>query len=248
MDQTPALTRGLKTLEILSSNKEMSLESLAQQLQVPKSSMLRIMDTLKRLQYVSRDEVTKKYTTNVIVQQISPFYSSLSDKIQQLMIKVTNTFKVTSEWYAPGPEGVKIILREEPVDAVVHVCAQLGFFRKKDVELEAVTRIAYKSNYYSWSPALVFKSYNNGSRIVLANEKAYRLVQAVGDDWMTVDEEYNSNGIRRLAVGVRDPQNKLFGIMALAESYTPNRKKELTAKLAALKDTANSIEKSLQTT
>lgn len=246
----PALERGLHILRVLNGGPSRSLEELAQQIGAPKSSTLRLLDTLAESGYVVRDEVSKRYRSAVIVLPEGDVNGQLLAVIDRELAALCECFSVTAEWYQPFPRHMTITRRREATGNPVWVRAQLGFTRSQDDEWEAVTRLAHALGHFTWEASARFRVYCGGRLGEWSAAEAARALEkelASGKslnlaDRTAFDAEYNVNGIRRLAAAVVHRDGALLGVLALAESYRPNADEERGERLQALRDAARRIE------
>ncbi|RMD75109.1 MAG: hypothetical protein D6820_15355, partial [Lentisphaerae bacterium] len=68
----PALQRGIEIIRLLADQIPRTLEELNRQTGIPKSSLLRFLETLELLNIVERDPVTRAYRALAMLLPIPP--------------------------------------------------------------------------------------------------------------------------------------------------------------------------------
>ena len=227
----PALDRGLTVLELLADGP-LHLEQCAQAMACPKASLLRIKDTLIHRGYISKGS-DKAYS---LLKSFSATPGiSREEIIHRHIRRLAQQVNATVEWYACTETGAKLIDRHEPDHTPVRVRATLGFERNLPGELDAVasTRLYLQDNLLEKnlaSPERCWR-YQAGERIPCSEAELHEQQRLIRKKSFFVDEEYNSNGIRRMAAFVEPiqdetPSMSTVGILAIAEAFTPNGDKK----------------------
>lgn len=212
----PALERGLRVLEILQGSPALTLEELAQSTDIPKASLLRLLETLQGTGYVRR-LANKRYRSikTIIDHKDRDFDSVLQDTLRQLAQRCEST----AEWYQRVDQGAEIRARYEPANCEVRVVANVGFIRKVPGELDAVAAVLLADRVVDAGDFWVYDA--AGQRLAIKpDDLSRRLVSAHERGW-ALDIHYNARGVRRMAHVVRDASGTLIGILALAESFAP---------------------------
>ncbi len=218
----PGLERGVTLLQLLGDGLHATLDDLARETNYPKSSILRILETLKNLGLVSRDEATREYFA---LQRLVPlrmmdqdFDSALRTSLQQ----IAESLGFTAEWYVPVAEGMVLVRRAEPFQGGAQVMAHVGFLRPWNEQLEAVACLAH-----AWRPEApplvkqgLFSYLADGEARPLSLKAAQMRIQHAGRDGFSRDVAFNDNGVRRTACVVLH-DDALAGILAIAECYRP---------------------------
>lgn len=207
------------------------LEELARRTRVPKASLLRLLETLIALGLVTRIEPEKRYRALAAVLPLAHPEAAFRQRLRAVLAELAASTGQTAEWYLPRGGKMLLVDREQPADRVVQVRAALGFVRELAGELEAVARLALAAGVAP--AAATYWQYRAGQPAPLSRpELTAALAAAAGG--RTRDREYNPNGVRRYAAAVRQPDGTLAGILALAESFTPDAEREAAARLKIL--------------
>ena len=260
----PALERGLQALALL-KQRELSLEEISRDLSLPKSSMSRIMGTLEAWNYVTRSPLDKKYSLSVQIIKKADLNPSEIEYIQTELNDLSNESASTAEWYTLGTEFAELILRSEAKENAVYIKAKLGFPRYYQDEFEAVNRIAHAfgdvSVIYEVAEGTEaaegaergdqeadgeYWIYQSGHRKPLSSRDIEEQVRQTEQESMAIDVEYNSNGVRRAALPVFNPDHSLKGVLALSEHFHPLADEQRAIKIKFLKETASNIERFLK--
>jgi DNA-binding IclR family transcriptional regulator len=239
----PALEYGIRAMQALENLGEMSLEDLTRKTAVPRSTLLRVLETMEELGMVSRDATNRKFTA---VMRLVPTddEDELNMKIlQKTMENLCDAVKQTIEWYKPTSEGTLTIThRCEPTDQrEVRIAARIGFTRACDGELEAVARVACAGQFCPIEFNGRWQYDDNGKQQYFTAEEVETLLRAVKMERAAIDYNYNSNGVRRCAAGVFDGDGDPVGILAIAESFYPGADREWGHKFTVLRDSARQL-------
>ena len=239
--QAPALERGIGLMELLQGGESLSLDELAQGLDSPKSSLLRILDTLQKKGWVSKDS-KKNYRSTVKVVSLHEkmdWESHLEVKLSQLGEEVG----LTVEWYEIQGERAVITWRFEPQAAYIRVLARIGYSRGVEEEIDAVAQVLLKGT--SLIPGKKICHYDGGEKRPLLKKELKACLDGE-EGLMGKDPEYNTNGVRRIATGLKDYKGKLRGIVALAEGFTPKADQLRSERLETLKKYTNELQQFLR--
>ncbi len=244
----PALQRGLLILELLKDGKSRSLEEIAGTLKFPKSSVIRLMETLARMFYVARDEATKLYTTKVALFPQTQRQSKFREVVQEHLETLAKELNMTVEWFTPQQDHMLLTQRCENTNSSVCIRAQLGHERTYWGEFDAISRIAHKVRKPKGSKKKYEKcwKYKKGDQIQISSQNITQGIASIGDDIVTIDDEYNPNGIRRMAKGIRDIDGSLFGILSIPEHYNPKSEAIRKIRLDMLQKKGAALEKNLK--
>lgn len=222
-DPVPGLSRGLKVLKILNNGSEMSLNELLKSTNIPKSSMLRIIQTLQDHGYIARSTSGKAYYSEIRLISHTKENSFWEKKLAETLNSLADSTANTVEWYIPCQEGFMLINRSEPASTEIRIKAKTGFVRKlhDGCEMEAVTRVGAAlrdENMFIPHSSWTYKP--DGKRYQLSEKEATFIVKQARTKYYASEEFYNLNGIKRTACAILK-NNKLRGILALAECYVP---------------------------
>tara|TARA_R100000027_G_scaffold254_1_gene276 strand:- start:4966 stop:5721 length:756 start_codon:yes stop_codon:yes gene_type:complete len=235
----PALLRGIAVLQLLNQQTAASLETLANQLEIPKASLARILDTLETAGVVARFP-DKQYRPLWSLEPLEAGPAAYRRLIQGRMPELCELTGCTAEWYEVTEGGLRLVLQHLP-DSELCVKAKPGFIRTWKTEFEAVTRVghAFCSRAPDISSIPIYLKDGELGRI--HTRKIRELIAATRIEKATYDEFFNSNGVRRFAAAALDEKTKqLRGILALAEAYNFGKQPNPTTKLEHLKRTLSS--------
>lgn len=215
----PALTRGIQILQFLSKNDNSSLHEMTNVLKIPKSSLLRILDEMISLDIVSRNERTGHYYALQKLIPAIPAADQFKEKINQLLLQAAEKTGYTAEWYIPSKMGPILVDRKDPSDKEVKVLAQIGFIRKWDDELEAVSGVGYAFGDQQ-IPLKIWQYDAQTRRKNHSTAQIHSAIQEIKTNGYAQDLYYNINGVKRIAFPVRE-RSQLKGIFVLAKSISP---------------------------
>lgn len=244
----PALQRGLHILELLKDGENRSLEDISNSLGFPKSSVTRLLETLCGMDYVERDETTKRYTTRVALYPLTQRHSRFRQLIQSCLENLSAELELTTEWFTPMKDHVLLTQRCEDTSNSVRIRAQLGFRREYWTEFDALARIGQKALKRKGTKKQMNQCwvYNKGEKKTITASAVTSGIKAITDDLIAYDDEYNPNGIRRMAIGIRDADNSLFGIIAVPVHYHPKADAMRASRLKTLAAAGTKLEKKLK--
>lgn len=221
----PALKKGIQLLERLSEKGPQNLETLANDLDEPKASVLRYLDTLLTLDLVGKDPVSKEYTAKVAMIRIDSANKDISGKVRKLLDYLSTKTCKTAEWYVLNNDRMVLEQRSEPENAHIHVKARIGFERLLDSEFEAVARIAI-SNLNIDVSRKKYWCYRHGEKINIDQVECSKILDSDKTNGYAMDIEYNVNGVRRYAVPAFY-LGKFAGVIALSENFTPDADRQI---------------------
>jgi DNA-binding IclR family transcriptional regulator len=244
--KAPAAHQAIEIIELLISSGSLTLGQIAEQTGFSKATILRLLETMEAHCWVGKVSGGKAYEALVFIKSKNDFSEVSEQVIQNLIDELCVKTNHTVEWYQPGEKYAEIVLRSEPRNRAVNIRAKLGFRRIYAQEIEAVTRIAMASGLVDClehEPDAGYSTYKNGKYVHIALAEAFEMIKQIGNDLLTFDPEWNSQGIRRHAVGIKDKAGKLTGIITLASSFTPDADAEINELNQQLKNTANRLGK-----
>ena len=214
----PALVRGLDVLERLAACQFASLEALAQETGIAKSSLLRLLDTLVSLGHVQRDPHSKLYRacTRLVLIDEHPLHFSEAIRIE--LEQLSKVFEQATEWWEPAAHGMILRQRIAP-ERELMVRARIGsnFAREKLESIPLIGRACFDLHPdkgvkpFSWD--------ENGAIIIPAAQEAQARLHAAKSGFV-VDDRPNAIGVRRIAQLVRH-QKKAVGVVAIAVPLRP---------------------------
>ncbi len=244
----PALKRGIKVLSLLSINSSLSLEEIAFKIKAPKSSLLRILDTLCSVNHVYKDLITKKYTA---LSTIIPIYDKdglYHQKIIDTLRNLSQKTMLTSEWYVFNGNAMVMTERVEATNSQIRILARIGWNRDLISELDSIAKVAIahglKPKKEKENICWIYDE-NGGKKYLEVNE-IDNLLKTTLKNKCTMDKNYNSEGVRRYAAPVLDKNGKLYGILTLAENFTPKADAKYAENLKIIKNEAIQLTKFLK--
>ncbi len=237
----PGLYRGVKVWQQLCATDRASLDQLSVQTGYPKASVLRMLKTLCDLQMVERggDGLYRAIARMVGSEGAGPDFEQA---VFRTLEKLSASLNSTAEWYDPDPRGLLLTQRCAPPDAEVRVKARTGFVREWGDELEAVAAQGYA--FFSAAPAGRAKLWiydQLGMKSVLSANDARARIHAARCAGVLADENYNNNGVKRIAAAVMRG-GKLAGVLSLSMVFTPSLELKLSGMAGALRRAADQLQ------
>lgn len=218
----PALSRGLVVLGLLGDGRSRTLEDIARATKLPKSSLLRLLETLAEMNLVARDDAAKQYRALARLVPAGP-EPSLDAVLPVVLERLARATRQTAEWYVPAREGMVLVRRAEAVGIETAVRASVGFNRAWVGELEAVCCVGWAFFRDEEPSGSGFWAYvADGKRHNLTSAQAQQRIAEARQAQHLADTAYNSNGVRRAACVVLR-SGKPVGVLAVAEHLSPGR-------------------------
>ncbi len=210
----PALTRGIRVLQYMDEDREYSLDELANSLDYPKSSLLRILDVLLDENLINRSFETKKYRPLTRLVALSEFH--FETRLEKALESLASTTGLTAEWYEYSPDGMVLIRQKFPKGREAYVQAREGWLIKWDSILNAVNSLGIAN----FSPMTDFSrlSYysEDGHKTKVTKNLLKRQLQLAKSQGAVIDKFVNSCSVRRIAA-VITAGSTVRGVIALAE-------------------------------
>jgi DNA-binding IclR family transcriptional regulator len=228
--KAPAVHQAIEILELLMDSGPLTLGQIAEITGFSKATILRLLDTMETHAWVGRNLDCKTYEPLVVIRSKHDPAQRLESLIQRQLDALCSATNHTVEWYHLRKDYAEIVQRCEPIDRAVSIRAKLGFRRNYTTELDAVVCVAMASGDIDCrekEPDNGYVIYKFGQQTHISLDESLELVSHAGDGLMTYDNEWNGNGIRRHAVGVKSPNGSLAGILAVATSFTPQADSEI---------------------
>ncbi|NRA37099.1 MAG: helix-turn-helix domain-containing protein [Planctomycetes bacterium] len=232
MTAVPALKRGLCVLDVLNRHEDLSLEQIACITEFPKASILRMLETMAEMGLVQKKTNNKHYAA---LAQVTKHKQEFPQLLMHALQDLANSNDVCVEWYEVTAEGLRIAQRFSAPENEILVFARQGYLRPWQGELEAVIAIAQsfteEANVYDVQHAWNYD--DDGEEVSLSAQQCNDIFKKATQEKYYCDQRFNSNGVRRMAVPVM-ADGECKGVIALALSFTPQLKKILSSKRAAL--------------
>jgi DNA-binding IclR family transcriptional regulator len=241
----PALERGIQILRLLGEHGAFSLEELSRRLELPKSSVLRLTETLQQLGLVER-RADKKFCALAVLLPNSAEEERRRLLISEWLTERAEETGCTIEWYEWNRthSALEIVQRREPPTGDVIVRARQGFTRVLTEELEAVSQVALafgrispSSTHWQWKLA-------ESGMVQEPVVDAAMILRGVKQIGFGLDSNCNIHGVRRLAFPFMAGAN-LIAVAAVALTFRPDGEKALLSMADALKKPAGALQKHL---
>lgn len=244
--KAPAVHQAIEIMEQLAQANPLTLGEIAEKTGFSKATILRLLDTLEEHNWIKKLKTEKSYIPTVTIRPTEETTENIEEQIQSVLDNLCANTNHTVEWYKINNKYGEITQRSEPSGRIVNIKAQLGFRRIFSSELEAVARIAMVHNQADCKgnePKAGYTIYKAGKLIHISLDKAEKIIKATPKTKATYDKEWNSNGIRRHAVGVKQPDKNLAGILSIATAFTPQADSKIKSINTALENAALKLEK-----
>lgn len=242
----PALAKGLWILQLLNQEGPLRLERLSEITHEPKASILRYLNTLIQLHFVTRDPQTKLFSAAINLVPLKNMTSTWDELVYSALASLSDEFSLTTEWYIPHAHGLIVAKQVTPEASQVSVRAKVGFIRPLNDELEAVTRCGL---IHQELPPTQFWQWGEQDRVYGQHpvQNPLKAMDYLYKNGVTMDTSYNCNGFRRYAAPVLYPDHSLKGVLSLVEHFRPNNDAHCREKLFELKQKALELQLALQT-
>jgi DNA-binding IclR family transcriptional regulator len=204
----PALSRGLAVVDVLADGEPRRLERLVRELGFPKSSLLRLLETLCACDVLTRDPDGRYRALKRMMPLHTPQWT---EHLLQTLQALATTTGQTAEWWELR-SGSMLLINQAYANTEVHVRAQTGFVRAFSDECEAVA-VAGASLHHVRLSSGCWRHGPGQSRVTLSAAEARALVDATTAAGEADDPFCNTNGVRRFARVVSGPHP---GVLAVA--------------------------------
>jgi DNA-binding IclR family transcriptional regulator len=238
----PALSRGLAILDLLDDGRACSLDQVASALKLPRASVFRLLETLEQHGRIERLPDKGGYRSLVRITPRDDGAEETRRAVRQALVRLAERSPWTSEWYEGLPEGMILRDRREPTGVEVRVSAREGFCRSWIGELEAVARLGWAFfRELAGHPVIrrgTFWIYGkrDGYPTPLDPAEARRMVDEARARGWALDGRFNTNGVRRAARVITEPNGPPLGVLAIAESFQFGKRKPTRSMIEALQD------------
>ena len=211
----PGLSRGIQVLNLL--NMPMPLEEIVRKTGIPKTTVLRILSTLRREGLVDKNEASRTYGAVVQLVARETERNDFEYALLTCMSRVAAETAQTVEWYLPVPTGHVLANRHAPMGAKRQARSWTGMVRFWSGLLDSVNcigRVGWlnfpKSEEEFWVYGEAFQ------KIPLDHDEARRRIIEAGARGYATDEYASDGNICRIACLVRR-QGLPVGVLALAQ-------------------------------
>ncbi|WP_432798199.1 helix-turn-helix domain-containing protein [Poriferisphaera sp. WC338] len=226
-DPAPALTRGLVVLRLLGHEGSMTLAEVATKTGWPKSSLMRLLQSLTASGVVDRDGLTRRYHAVVRLIPTRSEVEELRRAASGRMTPLSEAIGHTVELHHFDGYQLEMIDRCEPRELEVSARARIGF--KRDLrEVDALTQIvkAYGSPSVEW-PTDGYWAWQDGDKQQVDTISITNMTQTVHRTQIGIDLGYNYGGVMRIATPVLGANGKLVGVLAVALVHHPHKQKKI---------------------
>jgi DNA-binding IclR family transcriptional regulator len=240
----PAVERALDILELLSSSKAgLTLSDLSNSLDVHKSSVHYLLDTLQRRGYVHRNEVTKRLLLGLKILTLSDaalagveLRRHAAVHLRRLMEKSGLTVHLA---VLEGDEAVLVDKLEPPEGA--HVATWVG--KRMDLHCSAVGKaiMAYlpEEQFYRLARDRGFTRYNENTKVTRR-----RIVEEIGEIrkcGYAVEDEEGEIGFRCVGCPIFDREGRITAAVSVAGTTSQITSEKGTLLSECVKETADAI-------
>lgn len=221
-DPAPALTRGLRLLQLLQREGTCSLEQLVRASGFPKSSVARLMTALVGCGAADRDAATLRYRALLHLLPPKVDDQRLMQLATPLLTRVGCATNQAVELHRWAGGVLEMIDRQEPADAVVQAVARVGWQRSLD-ELDALTQVVRA--FADLPPAAQMWYWSSGRQYPVSVRRLTQQLTTVRQQHSAMDLGINEHGVRRYAAPVLH-QERLVAVIAIAQACTPHAAQE----------------------
>ena len=213
MAEVQTLARGLRILELLAEFEDgLSSTELAELIDVDKSSMSRLMNTLVNYRFAERDEQTRRYYLGTHVQELgrrAGQHASLRDIAQaylQELATITRENAHVAVYSAPHALTIADIPSTEPL----RVVSEVG--RRVPVHCSAIGKCLLA---FAEIPMPMSYTRYTDKTIIDAGQLAEQL-ETIRYQGYAIDDEELTLGVRGLAVPIRNREGRIIATMGLS--------------------------------
>lgn len=212
-DPVPGLGRGLAILAHLGREGACSLERIAADLELPKSSASRLLESLTLAGCVVRDPLSKRFRARQrLVETEATGEIDLRAQLADALVGLAAGTGRSAELFAWTDRRLVMIDRADPEDREVVVRARVGWVRPLD-EIDSLVQVAIAHG--GLKPSAKGWRWDGRERVAVPAETAARLARRVAAAGLAHDTGPNSQGVVRVAVPLL-ADDRLVGILSLA--------------------------------
>lgn len=233
----PGLERGLDILELLSDKKSLTYSEIRDALQIPPSSFLRLMKTLKKRGYIRLDPLTRKY-------KLGPVVFSLNNTVIDDLELREEARPFLKRLVEQCGETVELVIMED--DQLLHI----EKFENPDASVKILASVGERHNYMhanaagkaflAWMPdkeverIIKRRGMPRKTRYTITSlSKLKEELKITRMRGYACDIEENRKGVWRFAAPVFDHKGSVVAVVTIAGPAFP-LSKERKEKLAFL--------------
>ncbi len=195
-----------------------SLEHLSQQCDIPKATLLRILNTFVHYGYISKT-ASKRYLCNFAFSKAIPLDAEHLTLLEDVLKSLVKECRQSVEILTVNGKQVYWYDKLEDPELQVRIAAQIGFKRTL-YELDALSRIYLKFLGVKW----VERQFDVSSFYTASNEyrelsweDARYLIESANAEGVEYDVLGNRNGIRRFVTVISSPTGEFLYLLTIAE-------------------------------
>lgn len=206
-----SLDRGIKILEILSENAEMGITEMAEVLEVDKSTVSRLMETLRSHDMVQMNKRTKKYRLGLrllnlgtaaernlnIIEIARPVIRSVSDKLEQ------------SVHLCAYNNMMAYVIDQTVYRVAFSVSATIGMIEPIHASSVGKCILAYRPEDMLDQILEGYDYVKYTEKTILDKEHLLKELRKIKEQGYSIDNEEVSVGVRCVAVPVFSYRNKV---------------------------------------
>lgn len=195
----------------------MALDEIVRETGIPKTTVLRILATLRGEGLVLKNEATRTYTASVQIVARKTGRDDFEHSLETSLGRLASETGHTAEWYLPIPTGHVLSQRREPVKAQGRVRSWIGMVRFWAGLLDSVNCVGRVGWLNFPKPDEEFWEYGpNCQKLPLNHEEAKRRIIEAGARGFAADQFVSEGSVRRIACLVRR-QGLPVGVLSLAQ-------------------------------
>ncbi|MEZ4670940.1 MAG: IclR family transcriptional regulator [Anaerolineae bacterium] len=213
MSEVQTLARGLRVLELLAETEDgLSSTELAEVLEVDKSSMSRLMNTLVSYRFAERDEITRRYYLGTYIQELgrrAGQHGLLRDLVEPHLQRLS---ALTSEnaHVAVYASSHALTIADVPSTEPLRVVSEVG--RRVPLHCSAIGKCLLA---FAEVPLPVNLARYTSRTIVSVPQLELQLEQIRYQNYALDDEELTL-GVRGLAVPLRNREGRTIATIGLS--------------------------------
>jgi DNA-binding IclR family transcriptional regulator len=220
MDTSKPVEKTIAVMEYLSTHpKEVfSLERLSRECSIPKTTLLRILNTFLKHGYITKTS-SKGYICNFLFTKEIPLDADHLGKIEETLKKLVEECRQSVEILIVNGKNLQWYDKLEHPDLSIRVVAQVGFKRAL-YELDAPSRAYLK--FIGMDE--VMTQFDTSSFYTASSEyrelswlEAENIIEESDSEGVEYDLAGNRNGVRRFAIVISSSAREFLYLLCIAE-------------------------------
>ncbi len=242
-----SLERAFSILELFEqTNKKMSVKEISTALDLSKSTVFGLINTLSNLGYLMQDSETLKYNLGFKVLSLGNAVSSndiLAKVADRCLQPVSDKFQETTLCVVEENGYVVYIGKTESSSSIV-LKTRIG--TKKELYCTGVGKCYLAFMPQEYTQKMLSKSLEPKTENTITNiEKMYSELSLIQKNGYAFDNEEYENGIACVAVPVFDKSKRIISAISLTGPTFRIKELDLNEIVLSLKEAANNISKNL---